>query len=670
MARYADLEIRILPRGQDGQIPVEVTYSGEQEFPPGHLDPTLLAWTPEGDSEADGTRLFAALFGDPALRRAWDQAAGQSRTRRVRLRLDPAEPALHALPWERLCDGGPARLLAADPDTPFSRYLPAEQRPGRPVFERPIRLLAAVANPGGLADYGLPALDVEAEKAMLTEALSALPAGEIELTFLDGPVTLPALAAALARGPHVLHLVAHGQWSEELGGALCLVAPEGGGVAQAREEELAGLVAEQGGSLRLVVLASCESARRSSRDAWRGLAPRLVQAGVPAVVAMQDPVGVEDARAFAAAFYRHLLAEGVVDTAANRGRAALLAAGSPDAASPVVFQRLREGRLFSRGGAIQGTGADLFWSSLLDIMAEGRCVPILGPGVTEGLLPSPPELARALPQRLELTYPFSDRDDLPRVAQFVGAFDPELPRREVLRLMTRSLRRRYGLPQSPRDEVRLAEAIRAADWGHLSAAREETEIHHQLADFGLPLYLTTNCDSFMAQALEARGRKPHRLALDWQGESEDREPAFDWSPEEPLVLHLFGTDLDPRSLVLTEDDYLDYLARVSRAEDNLLLARVSEALSHQALLFLGYRLRDLDLKILLRGFLEHLDHRAHKPLQLAVQIDPQEVREDGYDNARSYLEKYFGDCNIRLYWGNARQFVDELHDRFVKSGGG
>lgn len=40
--------------------------------------------------------------------------------------------------------------------------------------------------------------------------------------------------------------------------------------------------------LRLVFLASCDTARRDSADAFRGLAPQLIAAGVPAVIAMQE----------------------------------------------------------------------------------------------------------------------------------------------------------------------------------------------------------------------------------------------------------------------------------------------------------------------------------------------------------------------------------------------
>ncbi|MCP4514917.1 MAG: CHAT domain-containing protein, partial [Delftia sp.] len=105
------------------------------------------------------------------------------------------------------------------------------------------------------------------------------------------------------------------------------------------------MLAHQSVQPRLVFLTACQSATRSTSDAFLGLAPKLVGAGVPAVVAMQDAVTVETARKLSAAFYRQLLAHGYVDLAVNEARSALLAAGRADAAVPVLFMRLESGQL-------------------------------------------------------------------------------------------------------------------------------------------------------------------------------------------------------------------------------------------------------------------------------------------------------------------------------------
>jgi len=343
--------------------------------------------------------------------------------------------------------------------------------------------------------------------------------------------------------------------------------------------------------------------------AWR---QKLVDAGVPAVVAMQDLVPVKTAQAFAGNFYGQLLQHGQVDLAANEARSSLLTARLPGAAIPVLFMRLPNGQLFGQSGQILGDRPASFWSTLLSNIAKGKCTPLMGSGVTAGLLPTPADLAQQL--AAEHNYPFPDKGNLLRVAQFVGTEDRELPRQEIIRKLVIGFKRSIGLKAGPAgSEISLCETIEAAKWPNGSQELFESEIHQQLADLKLPLYVTTNFDNFMALALRAKGRVPRREKVNWQGKvsSEASRPHYDLklppSREEPVVLHLFGTDDDPLSMVLTEDDYLDYLVRIARDHEFLLPTSVQKALASTTLLFLGYRLEDLDLKVILRGLLPNLD---------------------------------------------------------------
>ncbi|MBN2003977.1 MAG: CHAT domain-containing protein, partial [Anaerolineae bacterium] len=343
---YADLEIRILER-QEAGYPVEITLDGGQEFPRGFLTPDILSWTSTGDLQADGQYLFAALFGNEEARRAWERACGQHSQRRVRLRLDTTAPELHALPWERLHDG--RTFVAAQGDTPFSRYLPLDMPYSAPVAERPIRVLAAIANPTGLDEYDLAPLDVDDERARLQAALQGQP---VTLTFLDAPVTPVRLEAALrAQRPHILHLMAHGTFSTRRDQAALYLQDDAGNCQIVTDDELGNSLHNLGEDRpRLVFLAACEGAARSAVDAFAGLAPKLVRAGVPAVVAMQDKVALTTTRQLTPEFYADLFRHGEVDRALNAARSLLLAAQAADAATPVLLMRLKDGRLFTPEG--------------------------------------------------------------------------------------------------------------------------------------------------------------------------------------------------------------------------------------------------------------------------------------------------------------------------------
>jgi hypothetical protein len=97
---------------------------------------------------------------------------------------------------------------------------------------------------------------------------------------------------------------------------------------------------------QLVVLAACQSATQSLGAVFTGLGPKLVQIGLPAVVAMHADVTMLTARHFAATFYRQLITHGTIDLAMNEARSTLITNGRFDAAVPVLFMRLRDGRLW------------------------------------------------------------------------------------------------------------------------------------------------------------------------------------------------------------------------------------------------------------------------------------------------------------------------------------
>jgi hypothetical protein len=347
----------------------------------------------------------------------------------------------------------------------------------------------------------------------------------------------------------------------------------------------------------------------------------------------------------------------------------------PGAAIPVLFMRLRNGRLLGKRGEILGDRAGSFWSTLLENIEDGWCTPFLGPGVTADLLPGTVEVARQLAE--EYHYPFPATESLPRVAQFVGTVDNRRLRREILGMLAEGFKRRMGLRSEREDRRRgLCEIIEGADWPACSLELVESEIHQQLAELSLPLYLTTNFDNFMALALRSRGLEPQRVAVAWR-EGSSREagrPHHDLDPppsaERPVVVHLFGTDEDPLSMVLTEDDYLDYLARISRDHEYLLPTSVNEALASTTLLFLGYRLQDLDLKVIMRGLLTNLDLERWGMLHVAVQIESTVVDEQLVEEVTRYFQTYFADSKIDVYWGSAQQFVHDLHARWQEYGHG
>jgi len=673
---FSDLEIRILPLANSA-YPVEITFHGEQEFPRGLLDPATQPPIDRARPQQTGEALFQWLFASPALQNAWAQARGRQSLRRVRLRIDAEATALHAIPWEMLRDPGlntpPVDLACADA-TPFSRYLAGPWVPGSPILKRPIRVLAAIAAQPDLEDKGLDPIDAAAEFDLLQKVFAGNP--DIELVPSPKPCTRAALAAALRTGIHVLHLVAHGHFQN--GTAILYLADDDNNTIAVDDTALATDLACQLGDsaaasedkLRLAFLSCCKSATRSPADAFRGLAPKLVAAGLPAVLAMQDNVPVETAHAFGQTFYRELVTHGQVDLASNVARASLACSNLRGAAIPALFMRLRSGQLLGNPGKILGSFPETSWRTLVDNIRRKDCTPILGSGVTSGILPQPEEISRQL--ATNCGFPFSDPANFLRVSQVIGTIDDTSLRQQVIEIMSAGFRKRAGLPPTE-DGLTLSETIAGADWINLGPRLFETEAHRQLADFALPLYVTTNFDNLMALALEARLKKPaRRETLCWQSPPADR-PEFDRppAPADPIVLHLFGTDGDLQSMVLTEDDHLDYLTNVSANEATYLPSVVQAELASTTLLFIGFRLEELGLKVILRGLVKRLDLAQHNRLQLAVQLEASQPDEASEKEVVDYLQRalrqYFpAKATVQIYWGTAQQFLADLSARWKR----
>lgn len=229
-----------------------------------------------------------------------------------------------------------------------------------------------------------------------------------------------------------------------------------------------------------------------------------------------------------------------------------------------------------------------------DGLASGRVIPFLGAGASlsarpanvewkspkDNYLPSGWELAKYLDDRSG--YPSGDADLL-RIAQYYdgvagrGGLDEEL--REIFS-------RRY----------------------------EPGDVHNYLAEFASPLIVTTNYDTLIEDAFDRKGKAynvvvykmatplayvkkagtaawesvdPQRLALNLR--------------DSPTIFKMHGSSIreapDEDSYVITEDDYIDFLSRMSG--QTAVPAIFGEPFRKSHFLFLGYGLRDWNLRVIL-----------------------------------------------------------------------
>ena len=281
------------------------------------------------------------------------------------------------------------------------------------------------------------------------------------------------------------------------------------------------------------------------------------------------------------------------------------------------------------------------WALLVRRIHEGQCTPFLGAGACVGTLPLGGEIAADWARQYDFPVD-EDANNLPRVAQFLALGDPSFPKQEIRARLAGKGPPDFSAPGEP---------------------------HAVLAELGLPVYLTTNYDDFMVQALRRAGRHPQRDFCRWRGRADDGPASvfagpegYDPSPATPLVYHLHGLLEELDSLVLTEDDYLDFLVSLSR-DQTLVPPRIQEALAATSLLFVGYQLADWNFRVLFRGLVETVarsDRLLNVTVQLPRQGDAEKVRA-----IHRYLDDYYDEMKVKVYWGDARQFAAELWCNWV-----
>ena len=293
------------------------------------------------------------------------------------------------------------------------------------------------------------------------------------------------------------------------------------------------------------------------------------------------------------------------------------------------------------------------YRAVVKAMFEGRVVPLLGAGVNlcgrppewvwqhgqHDYLPSGTELAGFLADYFE--FPPNDVRDLVRVSQYAYVLHGSGPLYEELHQL-------FDADYPPTElHTFLAELP--------SVQREVLEtVQYQLI-------VTTNYDDALERAFRAAGEPfdvvtyvaegDHRgKFLHWPHEEEPRliERPNEYTDialsERTVILKMHGAidrrDADRDSYVITEDHYIDYLTRTDIS--NLVPVLLAAKLRKSHFLFLGYSMRDWNLRVILHRIWgeQRLSYKSW-----AIQLEPEPIEQEfwnkrGVDILRVSLEEY------------------------------
>ena len=286
------------------------------------------------------------------------------------------------------------------------------------------------------------------------------------------------------------------------------------------------------------------------------------------------------------------------------------------------------------------------WEFLLERINDQNCTPIIGPAFYSDSVPFS-SLINDWSRHPK--YPFTDLSSLTLAAQFRSVFwDSIDPKNRVIKRLAEVATPNFASPLEP---------------------------HRILAGLPLRYYITTNYDDFIFKALEVCGKQPRRDMCRWDAPQRCEELSIfktGYVPDEknPVVFHLYGYSYNKKALVLTEDDYLDFIVNVSKYPA-LIPPIIQEAFTDSSVLLLGYRLDDWDFRILFRTLVNYLKISPYK-VHLSVQLTPlgKEAPQEQKRKAQTYFKRYLNNHNIRVSWKTCQEFIAELKTRWESSGYG
>jgi len=293
---------------------------------------------------------------------------------------------------------------------------------------------------------------------------------------------------------------------------------------------------------------------------------------------------------------------------------------------------------------------DSDWAILLDSIQTSQCLPILGAGAAYGAVPLGGQLAEELAKKFG--YPMSDRNNLIRVSQYAALkFSGNFVKNYVIGQWF------TNLPMPAKTPI--------------------AEPHEVLAELPLPIYLTTNYDDFMTNALHDNHRHPFQEMCRWNYQTQNRtsildNPATVLNPANPIVFHLHGhapratANLQEKnqclaSLVLTEDDYLSLHVALERP--HVIPQQIRDALVGSSLLIIGYSMADTTFRALYKGLLSAAG-LTNLNTGFVVMPAPRSDSPEQTLSIQEYWETYFDALGMRVYWGDARTFSAELLQKY------
>lgn len=171
----------------------------------------------------------------------------------------------------------------------------------------------------------------------------------------------------------------------------------------------------------------------------------------------------------------------------------------------------------------------------------------------------------------------------------------------------------------------------------LRSGTKPSPLLKMLASLSFRIIITTNYDRLMESALTQLEKDPKVLVYNPGQEVPTEDISEDPDVERPLIFKMHG-DLDHRdSIVITDEDYITFVQRMSDKEPfHPIPQTVRYRMQRWPTLFIGYSLRDYNLRLLFRTLRWQVDP-ANYPPAYSVDPHPDPLILQVYQNERRFI---------------------------------
>jgi len=181
--------------------------------------------------------------------------------------------------------------------------------------------------------------------------------------------------------------------------------------------------------------------------------------------------------------------------------------------------------------------------------------------------------------------------------------------------------------------ARLVEAVTEA----VHVGREPSPMLRALAQLDFPVVITTNYDQLFERALTDAGKQPRVVTYTPRTDVETtdyRKP----TAQSPIVFKIHGCVSKPETIVITDEDYIDFVLRMSDKEPyDPVPRRLKVYLTDWTTLFVGFSLLDYNLRLLFKTLRWKIDS-ANIPDMYSVDCSPDPLIMDVWQSQRRYVK--------------------------------